>query len=191
MSDEQLVGRDNNDATDHGNHDALDVEAGHVSDLEDGASQVATDDSPDDAQDVVQESFLSAYQALENFKGDAGNFDGSAVPTIDETIAIGKIGDIYAHHGTKREIKADGNEALNKRFARCWVPLSARSGGVLNVANALLGATFDLLGLAFGLLRVIAGRLAETLFDFAGGLVDGAFGAHTGHVDTPLAMPAT
>jgi phosphopentomutase len=32
-----------------------------------------------------------------------------------ETIAIGKIGDIYAHHGTKREVKADGNPALMDR----------------------------------------------------------------------------
>ncbi len=32
-----------------------------------------------------------------------------------ETIAIGKIGDIYAHHGTKREVKADGNAALMDR----------------------------------------------------------------------------
>src|ERR1035437_4074006 len=67
---------------------------------------------------------------------------------------------------------------------------SARSGGVLHVANALLHAALDLLCLAFGLLRLIAGQLAEPLLGFACDLVDGAFGPFAGHLDTPVSYPA-
>ncbi len=49
-----------------------------------------------------------------------------------ETIAIGKIGDIYAHHGTKREVKADGNEALMDRTMEA---LASAPDGSLTMTN--------------------------------------------------------
>src|ERR1035437_9631023 len=70
------------------------------------------------------------------------------------------------------------------------VSRSARSGGVLDVAQALLRATLDLLCLAFGLLRPVAGQLAESFLDLARGLVDRAFGTLACHLVTPLAVLA-
>ena len=52
MADEQPVGRDD-DATDHGNHDALDVDAGHIGDSKDRAGKNAADDRTDDAQMIT------------------------------------------------------------------------------------------------------------------------------------------
>src|SRR5450759_4882281 len=56
------------------------------------------------------------------------------------------------------------------------------SDGVLDVAQALLGAALDLLRLAPGLLLPVAGQLAAHFLDLALGLVDGAFGVLIGHV---------
>ncbi len=49
-----------------------------------------------------------------------------------ETIAIGKIGDIFAHKGTKREVKADGNEALMDRTIEA---LASAPDGSLTMTN--------------------------------------------------------
>src|SRR5450759_2392068 len=59
------------------------------------------------------------------------------------------------------------------------------SDGVLDVAQALLGAALDLLRLAPGLLLPVAGQLADPFLDLALGLVDGAFGVLIGHVGIP------
>ncbi len=68
-----------------------------------------------------------------------------------ETIAIGKIGDIYAHHGTKKEIKADGNAALMDRTLEA---IAAAPDGSLAMTNFV---DFDTL---FGHRRDAAGYAA-------------------------------
>ncbi len=49
-----------------------------------------------------------------------------------ETIAIGKIGDIFAHKGTKREVKADGNMAL---MDETMTALASAPDGSLTMTN--------------------------------------------------------
>jgi phosphopentomutase len=68
-----------------------------------------------------------------------------------ETIAIGKIGDIYAHHGTKREVKADGNAALMDRTLEA---IASAPDGSLTMTNFV---DFDTL---FGHRRDAAGYAA-------------------------------
>ncbi len=68
-----------------------------------------------------------------------------------ETIAIGKIGDIYAHHGTKREVKADGNAALMDRTMEA---VATAPDGSLTMTNFV---DFDTL---FGHRRDAAGYAA-------------------------------
>jgi phosphopentomutase len=68
-----------------------------------------------------------------------------------ETIAIGKIGDIYAHHGTKREVKADGNAALMDRTMEA---IASAPDGSLTMTNFV---DFDTL---FGHRRDAAGYAA-------------------------------
>jgi phosphopentomutase len=68
-----------------------------------------------------------------------------------ETIAIGKIGDIYAHHGTKNEIKADGNAALMDRTLEA---IASAPDGSLTMTNFV---DFDTL---FGHRRDAAGYAA-------------------------------
>ena len=68
-----------------------------------------------------------------------------------ETIAIGKIGDIYAHHGTKREVKADGNAALMDRTMEA---VASAPDGSLTMTNFV---DFDTL---FGHRRDAAGYAA-------------------------------
>jgi phosphopentomutase len=66
-------------------------------------------------------------------------------------ISIGKIGDIYAHEGTGREVKADGNEAL---FDTLLNETHTAPDGALVMANFV---DFDML---FGHRRDIAGYAA-------------------------------
>ncbi len=49
-----------------------------------------------------------------------------------KTIAIGKIGDIYAHQGTQEEIKADGNADI---MAKTLAAIAAAADGSLTMAN--------------------------------------------------------
>src|SRR4029079_12424475 len=48
---EEPIDGDNDHGTDDRDHDALDVDAGHVGDLQDGPREEASDDGSDDAQD--------------------------------------------------------------------------------------------------------------------------------------------
>jgi phosphopentomutase len=73
-----------------------------------------------------------------------------------ETLAIGKIGDIYAHNGTTHEIKADGNAALMDRTLEA---LAQVPDGSLTMTNFV---DFDTL---FGHRRDAAGY-AEALEAF-------------------------
>jgi hypothetical protein len=70
------------------------------------------------------------------------------------------------------------------------ISLSAPPDDVLDVAQALLRATSDLFCLAFGLLRPVAGQLAEPFLELARGLVDRTFGAFAGHDRMPPACAA-
>ena len=66
-------------------------------------------------------------------------------------ISIGKIGDIYAHQGTGREVKADGNDAL---FETLMTETETASDGALVLVNFV---DFDML---YGHRRDIAGYAA-------------------------------
>ena len=61
------------------------------------------------------------------------------------------------------------------------------AAGVLEVAQALLGAALNLLDLALGFLVPVARQLAEPFLDLTLGLICGAFGAQVGHLTRPLA----
>src|SRR5664279_4562387 len=67
---------DHDHATDHGDHDALDVDAGHVGDVEDRAGQVAPDDGTHDAQDDGEDdAFPAAHDQVRDEPGDRTQHD--------------------------------------------------------------------------------------------------------------------
>jgi len=68
---EQAEGGDHDHGADHGDHDALDVETGHVGDLQDRAHQPAPYDRPDDPQDDRgDDAFLAAHEQVRDVPGD-------------------------------------------------------------------------------------------------------------------------
>lgn len=79
-----------------------------------------------------------------------------------EVISVGKIGDIYAHQGTGREVKATGNEAL---FDATLAAMEAAGAGALIFTNfvdfdTLYGHRRDVAGYA-GALEAFDARLPE------------------------------
>jgi phosphopentomutase len=84
-----------------------------------------------------------------------------------QTVAIGKIGDIYAHQGTQIEIKADGNDDL---MAKTLAAIANAADGSLTMTNFV---DFDTL---YGHRRDAAGYAAALA----------AFDRHLPHVEAAL-----
>lgn len=84
-----------------------------------------------------------------------------------QTVAIGKIGDIYAHQGTQIEIKADGNDDL---MAKTLEAIATAADGSLTMTNFV---DFDTL---YGHRRDAAGYAAALA----------AFDRHLPHVEAAL-----
>ncbi len=67
-----------------------------------------------------------------------------------EVIAIGKVADIYAHHGITKEVKADGNQALFTAFIEAAKTAPDRSLTFVNLVDfdMLYGHRRDVIGYA-------------------------------------------
>src|SRR5439155_2165989 len=69
-------GGEHDDRADHGNDDALDIDAGWVFQLQEGAREPPTDDCPDDAQeDRADHSFAAAHDHVGEEAGDRAEHD--------------------------------------------------------------------------------------------------------------------